>query len=221
MITFPHIQRVLAISPHADDMELGCGGTIAQAINQGIEVYSLVLSLRRKTLAADFPEEEMYNEIYAAHDTLGISRDKLLLADFEHRIFPTIRQELLDYLVTISKQIKPQMVLLPSFDDMHQDHIVIAQEAFRAFKDTNLLSYELPWNRIKTTLNSYVVLKESDIQKKVDALQCYKSQIKWSLKKPNSTSYLAPDYIRSLAVARGGAIKQQYAEGFEIVRLID
>ncbi len=215
MLTSPNLKRILTISPHADDMEIGCGATVAKLVEHGKDVFGVTLSITDPSIAHLYTEQDFYNEAYAAHDTLGIPRKNLIITDFRRRHYPEHRQELLDYLIQINNFIKPDAVLIPSYDDMHQDHIVIAQESFRAFKDCTIVSCELPWNRIRTVINYYSLVQKHHVEKKIKALHCYRSQNVQHRARPFSE-----EYVHSLAITRGGAIKQQYAEAFEIVRLI-
>ena len=101
---------------------------------------------------------------------------------------------------------------MPSLNDIHQDHNVIANEGLRAFKFTSILAYEMPWNNLTFNTSSFVILDEKDITKKVEALKEYKSQA--------HRPYCNEEFIRSLARTRGVQINAQYAETFDVVRWI-
>ncbi len=207
------IDKILVLSPHADDGELGCGATVSKFIEKGVDVHFLVLSLRRKTVPVDFPEDKLIKECTDAMSALGLNKNNWHIRDYEHRIFPELRQELLDQLIKIRKDIEPDLVFAPSFDDMHQDHGIIANESFRAFKNNKILSYELPWNRIVTHTNFYTSVDKHHLEKKAKALSFYESQ------KPGRP-FFDKDYIFSLAKIRGAEIKKEYAESFEVMRWI-
>ena len=207
------IKRILIISAHADDMEFGCGGTIAKFIEEGIDIYNLVLSLRKKTVSKNFPEEILIKETLKASSIIGIKKENNIIRDYENRIFPKNRQEILDEICYQAKKIKPDLVFTNSLDDTHQDHQVVAKETFRALKNTNIISFGFPWNTILHKTNLYNIINEKHLQKKIKALQCYKSQF-------NGRSYFNSEYIKSLAITQGTNIKQKYAESFEIIRWI-
>jgi len=207
------IKKILVISAHVDDMEFGCGGTVAKLIEQGAEVYNLALSLRKTTVPKDFPEKELIKEAQQAAKTLSLRKENLIIKDFPNRIFPAIRQDILDTFCFYAKKIKPDLVFTTSLDDMHQDHRVVAEESFRAFKHTNIIAYGFAWNRIKHTINIYSVIEERHLRKKIKSLQSYQSQIK-------GRPYFTPGYIRSLAITQGTIIKRKYAECLELIRWI-
>ena len=128
------------------------------------------------------------------------------------RNFPQYRQEILEELVKINQIINPDLIFMPSPNDIHQDHQVIANEGLRAFKRKTILGYEEPWNNIVFRTISFISLQKRHIQKKIDALNCYDTQ--------KQRNYLTPEFLTSLAVARGTQIQKEYAEAFEVVRFI-
>lgn len=205
-------ERVLVLAPHTDDGEFGCGGTIAKLLEREIEVYYIAFSAAEKSVPAEFPSDVLRQEVKAATRRLGIPPQNLLILDYEVRDFPLRRQEILEDLVKFQRQLKPDLVLLPSLNDIHQDHMTIAGEGLRAFKKISILGYELPWNNLTFQTTSFMFLEEHHIQRKVDALHCYESQ--------HFRSYASKEFIYSLARTRGIQIGAQYAEAFEVIRWI-
>ena len=116
---------VLAVSAHADDVELACGGTIAKLARAGIPVHHIILSLREIASPDIFSKEALISEVYAANAAIGIPRERVILHDLPNRTFPEQRQTILDILYHLGKDLKPALIFMPSFDDMHQDHETI------------------------------------------------------------------------------------------------
>ena len=106
----------------------------------------------------------------------------------------------------------PDLVLLPSLHDIHQDHATIAQEGVRAFKGTTILGYELIWNNLISDNTSFVELEDHHVDKKVKACSMYLSQ--------GGKDYMSKDFIYALARTRGVQIGFNYAECFQVVRWI-
>lgn len=206
------IQRVLILSPHTDDGEFGCGGTIAKLVNDGKDVFYVAFSSAAKSVPEGFPRDILKKEVAKATGVLGIPREHLILLDYEVRDFPEHRQEILEDMVRFGAEIQPDLVLLPSPNDTHQDHQAIAREGFRAFKRTSMIGYEIPWNNLTFNTNVFVLLSEVELDKKIDALKCYESQ--------QDRAYAQEDFIRSLAKTRGIQIGGGYAEVFEAVRWV-
>jgi LmbE family N-acetylglucosaminyl deacetylase len=203
--------RILILAPHTDDGELGCGGTIAKFCSQKKEVFYVAFSDCKKSIAG-LPPDTLKNECIKATAILGIKASNLLFFDYDVRTFPEYRQLILEELVNLNKSIQPGLVFTPSSQDIHQDHRVIYSESLRAFKNTTLLGYELPWNTISFNSNFYIRLSEKDIQMKIDSLKAYASQA--------HRSYFKEDFILSLAKVRGVQAGVAYAEAFETIRVI-
>jgi N-acetylglucosamine malate deacetylase 1 len=205
-------KKILVLAPHTDDGELGCGGAIARYIAEGKEVYYTAFSICSKSLPQGLPDDTLAVECKKATLILGIPADHVTLFDFEVRIFPTLRQEILEEMVTLNKKINPDLVFIPAAADIHQDHGVIHTEALRAFKNSSLLGYELPWNHAPFTSPFFINLSAKDVAKKSEALKAYQSQ--------SHRNYMEEDFIRSLAKVRGVQANAEYAEAFEVYKLI-
>jgi LmbE family N-acetylglucosaminyl deacetylase len=206
------IKKVLILAPHTDDGEFGCGGTIVKLLEEGAEVHYVAFSACEKSVLPEFPSDILVKEVHEATKVLGISKKNLHILKYDVRTFNYRRQEILDDILDFKKEINPDLVLIPSLNDLHQDHSTIAIEAIRAFKFTNILSYEIPWNNFSFSTTSFFVLTEKHIQIKVKALEKYKSQ--------KHRIYANEEFIKSLARTRGVQIGEKYAEVFEVIRLV-
>ena len=204
--------RVLVLAPHTDDGEIGCGGTIAKLREEGKEVWYVAFSTARTSVLPEFPENILEIEVRAATKVLGIPETHLIIYDFPVRHFPEYRQDILQNLIDLRREIKPDLIFVPSLHDIHQDHQVIAAEGLRAFKSHTILGYEEPWNNIVFETKCFLPLEKNHIQCKIDALSCYKSQ--------QHRSYLNSDFLWSLARTRGTQIEGDYAESFEVLRWV-
>jgi len=205
------VHRALVLAPHTDDGEFGCAGTICRLVEAGAEVHYMAFSTASRSLPEGFPEDTLLHEVRAATAELGISREHLTVHDFEVRTFPTVRQEILEILVATAASLGPDLVLMPSLVDIHQDHETIAREGLRAFKRTTLLGYEIPWNCVGFRQQAYVALEPRHLDRKVAALGCYASQ--------QHRNYANEEYIRNLARTHGIVSGRELAEVFEVYRL--
>ena len=200
----------LIISPHTDDGELGCGGSIARFIEEGWQVYYVALSSCEKSIPADYPPDILKCEVREATKVLGI--EDPILFEFEVRDFPKYRQEILDELIKLRNTLRPDMVFTPSSYDNHQDHKTTREETLRAFKQCSILGYEQPWNNITFNTEAFISLTEQHLQKKIAALRCYRTQA--------HRPYLREEFIRGLAATRGVQIEEHYAEAFEVIKWV-
>jgi len=206
------IDRVLVLAPHTDDGEFGCGGSVARFIGEGKEVYYAAFSTAEESVPEPWPKDILKTEVREATKRLGIPSENLIIFNFKVRELGYHRQEILEELVKMKKEICPDLVFLPSSNDLHQDHSTVSIEGIRAFKNTSILSYEIPWNNIEFKTEAFVILSEEDINKKIYALDAYNSQ--------KGRTYANEEFIRSLARTRGVQIGSRYAETFEVIRWV-
>jgi N-acetylglucosamine malate deacetylase 1 len=204
--------RILVLAPHTDDGELGAGGTINRFINEGKEVYYVAFSTAEESVPVGFPKNILSDEVKSATRVLGIKESNLIIFGYPVRKLNYSRQEILENLVRIKKEINPDLVFMPSLHDIHQDHTTIAQEGLRAFKDTSILGYELLWNNLSFDTTCFIKLQKENINTKYKALQEYKSQ--------SGRDYMSKEFIFSHALTRGVQARSNYAEAFEVVRWI-
>jgi len=212
--------RVLAISAHTDDAIVLAGGTLARFVEEGYDVFLWGLSLAEESIPETFHRKVLNAECHRAAEKLGIStltadEECLIFSHHDVRHFPEHRQQILDDMIQVRKFHGPDLVLVHAATDLHQDHQVVHQEALRAFRKCSIYAYDFAWNSMNGQhLNLFVSLTEEQISKKIDAVQCFKSQV------VKGSPYFAPEYIRGLAVERGSRIGVRLAEAFEVVREI-
>jgi LmbE family N-acetylglucosaminyl deacetylase len=169
-------------------MEFGCGGTIARLIEQGTQPFVLVFSMVNPGIN---PPGILEEEFYLSMRTMGIPELQINTYHWPMRDLLAYRQEILEEIVAQRKRIKPDVVFIPSLRDMHQDHQVIANEGFRAFKDRTTLGYELPWNNLEFKTTHFVELQNRHISTKITAINQYVSQF--------PKIYTSSEYLWSLA----------------------
>ena len=204
---------VLILAPHTDDAELGCGGTIARLVEEGTEVFVAAFSTADDSLPPGSPPDTLKAEFLEAMPKLGVPSSNLSVFDFPVRRLSYHRQEVLEEMVRLRRDINPELVILPSGSDLHQDHQIVHGEGLRAFKDMSVLGFELPWNHIGFSAQAFVAIQRRHLEAKWTALQAYKTQIR--LKRP----YFSFEFIEGLALVRGVQIKTPYAEAFDVMRI--
>jgi len=207
-----NFKNVYVLAPHTDDGELGAGGVISKLVENGANVYYFAFSTAEASVPEGFPKDILKTEVVNAITKLGIKKENVIIYNYEVRKLNYARQEILEDLIRHRKELKPDLVLMPSLNDIHQDHSTIAQEGLRAFKNTTVLGYELIWNNLKFNTTSFVKLEKKHIQAKCDALKEYKSQ--------GERDYMSEEFIFSLAKTRGVQIGTSYAESFEVIRWV-
>jgi len=206
------LKRVLVLAPHTDDGELGCGGTIARLIEEGHEVYYIAFSTCEESVPEGFPKDALEKECRAATQVLGIVPERLFIKKYPVRKFNSHRQEILEDLVRLRREIQPEVIFMPCSTALHQDHNAIYNEGMRAFKHSTCYGYDLPWDTIRFSTTAFFRLDERHVRRKWKALEEYRTQ--------DFRTYVNEEFINGLARVRGAQIACTYAESFELLRII-
>jgi len=201
--------RVLVLAPHTDDGELGAGATISRLSREGHTVHYVAFSAC-ETIQPIEPIDILRTECERATARLGIDQSRLEILHFEVRQFHRDRQLILEKLVSLSSELRPDLVLLPSTDDTHQDHHVVSDEARRAFKRTRMLGYEVPWNNFRFESTAFVPVGEDDVAAKVAAVTEFASQ--------TGRPYMDPRYLEAQLRFHGVQAGTEFAEAFQVLR---
>ncbi len=200
--------RVLAVGAHPDDWEIGCGGTMLRYAHEGHEVFLHIATCgeRGGEPEARKREAERSAEILGARD--------LFWGGF-------IDCEVPNGLVSIQsleksiKKVNPDVVIVHSPHDTHQDHRAMAISAQSAARRVpNLLFYESPTTQ-HFSPTVFVNIEET-ITKKMDLLEAHFSQVA----RTNIEGLPITDIAKGSAIRRGIEIYKKYAEAFMPNRLI-
>jgi LmbE family N-acetylglucosaminyl deacetylase len=205
-------KRALVLAPHTDDGEFGCGGTMARLVEAGCDVRYVAFSIATRSLPDGFAPDTLAREVREATAELGVPDGNLTVHDFDVRTFPERRQDILELLVEAWEELRPDVVFQPSLHDVHQDHQTVAQEGLRAFKRTTILGYEIPWNNFDFAYGAYVALEQRHVERKVAAVQRYASQ--------QHRRYANADYVWNLARVHGTNVNRDFAEVFQVYRIV-
>lgn len=203
-------QRILIISPHTDDAELGCGASIARWAREGKEIRICHLSDTSNIHGAK-RGQALRQEATSAAKQLGLESANLQFGNFPTRNFPSVRQDVLDYLLSEQSKFDPDLVIGPSVLDSHQDHAIVAQEVSRAFKDRSILNFDTYWNLVRQDSGLIVEVSESDMRKKISALGEYKSQ--------TDRAYMDEEIVLAQSRMRGLPRGFRYGEAFSVSQL--
>jgi len=160
-----NLRTVLCIGAHADDIEIGCGGTLLNWLEEGqaIDVYWVVLGAegRRAEEAA----------LSAQRFLAGARNQTVVVKGFRDSYFPYVGGEIKEYFAELRSQVEPDAIFTHRRDDAHQDHRLVAELTWCAFRDHLILEYEIP--KYEGDLghpNVYVPLAESVCRRKIHML---------------------------------------------------
>ena len=207
------MKRILILSPHTDDAELGCGGSVSRFIEEGNDIFWIVFSTAEESLPDGMSKDTLKKEFIEVARKLELSKNQYIINNYSVRRLPEKRQEILEQLIQIRSNFKPDLVIGPSLNDFHQDHAVVANEMIRAFKTTSsIICYELPWNHITFNTQLFIKLDKRFVEKKIEILKSYQSQI---MKK---REFFSSEFVEGIAKVRGTQVDAGYAESFEVIR---
>lgn len=158
-------KTILCIGAHCDDIEIGCGGTLAlwaQRYPRARFIWAI--------FAAGSPRAEESRT--AARALLGQSAHvDFELFDFRDSYFPAFYAPIKEAVEDLRRRVTPDVVLTHAGHDGHQDHRLLADLTWKAFRNHLVLEYEIP--KFEGDLlppNVYVPLPENLARHKVETL---------------------------------------------------
>ena len=200
-------KRVLFLGAHPDDIELGCGALLHHIVHQ-TDVLCVTLSDNQQN-----PElQDVKGEHFESMAVLGVPKEKVIFGPFTTRIFPDSRQDILEYFLKIRRDFKPDLIFIHSKQDVHQDHNTMTDEALRAFRGITVLGFDVVRSSYGFFPNFLVEVTEEDVNKKIEALSKYETY--------RDRYYFNSELTRSIMVRHGALAECQFAEGFDILRIV-
>ncbi len=204
-------KKVLAIGAHPDDIECGCGGFIAQCIENGSEVYLCVMS-KCDNQFGEYEKDRLIKECANSANIIRV-KTKIDIHNIPNMELPEHRKEIMKILEEKQKEIRPELVLIPFINDPHQDHETVAKASVRTFRSNEtILQYEILRHGSHSFTPNLFVDITKHLDKKLDALDCYISQI-------SKRAYFNRECFKGLARTRGAQSGYDYAEGFLIYKM--
>jgi LmbE family N-acetylglucosaminyl deacetylase len=203
--------RVLALGAHADDIEIGCGGTLlrlAEEMHGAIEVCWAVVT------ADEAREAEAHHGAKAFLD--GAASVDVVVGRLRESYLPYEGTAAKDFVHGLAARIQPDVVFTHARHDLHQDHRLISELVGNAFRNHLVLEFEIPkFDGDLTTPNVYVPLTAEQVDRKVELLHaCFPSQ---------ATKYwFDRELFVGLARIRGVEARSDtgFAEGFHCRKLV-
>ncbi|MGD1319454.1 bacillithiol biosynthesis deacetylase BshB1 [Chryseobacterium sp. 2R14A] len=225
---------ILAFGAHPDDVELGCGGTIAKLISEG--KTCAIVDLTRGELGTRGTDLTRKKEATEAAKILGVSaRENLGLKDG----FLVNSEEYQMEIVKMVRKYRPEIVLANAIDDRHPDHAkgaklasdacflaglrkvetVLDGENQEVWRPKHIFHY-IQWKNIEP---EFVIDISDHLDKKIEACMAFKTQFYDPTSKEPETPITSKDFYESLtyrAQDLGRLSGVTYAEGFTTEKLI-
>jgi LmbE family N-acetylglucosaminyl deacetylase len=204
------LSTVLCLGAHADDIEIGCGGTLLKLrqVNPSVKVRLVVFSAN----AVRSSEARQGAQAFGS----GTPDDDLVIKDFRESYFPYEGKEIKEYFDQLGRTTTPSLIFTHYRHDRHQDHRIISDLTWNTFRDHLILEYEIPkYDGDLGVPNVFVQLDDLTCQRKIDLLHaCFPSQAT----KPwfSRETFLATLRLRGIESKASGG----YAEAFHGRKLL-
>jgi len=198
------VRTVLCLGAHADDIEIGCGGTVLSlvAARPDLQVHWVVIS----ALGERRPEAEEGARLFLD----GLSRPEVVLGDFPDGFFPYIGADVKRFFEQLKGRVAPDLIFTHTRHDRHQDHRLVNELTWNTFRDHLILEYEVPkYDGDLGTPNCLVPLSDEIAGRKVAHLfAAFGSQA--------TKRWFTEDTFRGLMRLRGveAGDVERYAEAF-------
>jgi LmbE family N-acetylglucosaminyl deacetylase len=154
--------KILCLGAHSDDIEIGCGGTILKIVEEypQAQFHWVVFSA----------ESQRAEEAHKSAERFLTKVDSKVVEvqAFRDSYFPFVGGAVKDYFVKLSREFNPDMVLTHCTSDAHQDHRLIGQLTWNAYRNNLILEYEIAkYDGDLGTPNFYVHLNENIVKEKI------------------------------------------------------
>ena len=218
--------NVLAVGCHPDDLEIGCGGTLAKYAKQGHQVVMCHVANGNMGHAVIMPDELRSIRIQEAKAAgLKLGAIEVLTLDIPDLAVDSRDKAVIAKMIDVIRCVKPDLIITHGPEDYMKDHVEVSHLVFDAsfsssvpHRETEYASYPkvAPLYYMDTLAGvgflpmEYVNISD-EIDEKLTALNVHQSQIKWMLEH-DGIDFL--DFVRTVSKFRGLQCGAKYAEGF-------
>ena len=220
--------NILAIGCHPDDLEIGCGGTLAKLVKQGHHVITCHVANGNMGHAVIMPEELRTIRTAEAEEAgrvLGVAEViNLDVSDLEVNSYNT---DTVKKVIEVIRYSKPDMIITHSPEDYMKDHLEVNKLVFDASFSSSIphlstthpaypgivpVYYMDTLAGVNFLPTEYVDISET-IELKINAVDCHQSQVKW-MRDHDHIDFL--DFVRTVSKFRGLQSGVPYSEGFRM-----
>lgn len=201
-LQFEKLRTILCIGAHADDIEIGCGGTILKLLEQhpGANICWVVLS------GSDERAEEARR---SAEAFLGDAvESRVIVKSFRDSFFPYQGEKIKEFFFELQREVSPEVIFTHRLEDRHQDHRLVSELTWNTFRNHCILEYEIPkYEGDLGQPNVFVPLSPEICERKINTtIESFESQ--------QDKPWFTADTLSALLRIRGIEAGAQAAEGF-------
>jgi LmbE family N-acetylglucosaminyl deacetylase len=202
--------RVLALGAHADDIEIGCGGTILHLVERGL------VAAATWVVFSGIGDRSGEAQASAAAVLEGVEERSIVVHGFRDGFFPYGGAAIKETFERLKRDVDPDLVVTHRGDDAHQDHRLISELTWNTFRNHLILEYEIPkYDGDLGRPNLFVPLEESTYRRKIELLQKH-------FPSQHGKALFTGDTFLALMRLRGmeSQAPSRYAEGFHCRKLL-
>ena len=218
--------NILAIGCHPDDLEIGCGGTLAKYAKQGHRVvmchvangcmgHAVIMPMELRAIRTGEAEEA--GKLIGASEVINLDVDDLEVDSYNRNT--------VDRVIDIIRYAKPDLIITHSPEDYMKDHLEVSKLVFDASFSSSVphrvtgneaypciapIFYMDTLAGVNFLPAEYVNITDT-IETKISAVNCHQSQVKW-MKDHDKIDFL--DFVRTVSKFRGLQCGVPFAEGF-------
>jgi LmbE family N-acetylglucosaminyl deacetylase len=202
--------KILCLGSHSDDIEIGCGGTVLRLAEEYPQAQFNWVVFSAESIRA----EEAYQS--AEQFLKSIDSKVIDIQAFKDSYFPFVGAEIKDYFAKLKSNFTPDLILTHYKHDAHQDHRLIGELTWTAFRNNTILEYEVAkYDADLAVPNLYVYLDESKVEQKIaNICKIFKSQCK--------KEWFGEEAFKALMRIRGleSNSPSKFSEGFHCRKIV-
>lgn len=199
--------NIMCIGAHPDDIELGSAGTILKHLQNGDEVYALILTNGEM---GNHPIDR--RECLDSLKKIGIKNENIVFGNFPDG-FVEANLKTIKFIEDNLKKYKIQRVYTHSPDDRHQDHRNLSLSVTSAArKIPEIFHFQGPSTHLSFVPHYFIELSKEEVDKKIESLSCYKTQVEKGI--------IDIEFAKNIAIVNGKAVNAGFAEAFFINHLL-
>ena len=137
-VKFHKLHTVLCLGAHADDIEIGCGGTVLKLAREqpGLNFVWVVFNAKARRRQEARASARAFLK--------GVGERKIIVKNFRDGFFPFQGTAIKEFFETLKNTVQPDLIFTHYREDRHQDHRLLSDLAWNTFRDHLILEYEVP-----------------------------------------------------------------------------
>ena len=154
--------RILCLGCHADDIEIGCGGTLLKLIesHRQVSVHWIVFSASE--------QRAIEAQTSAARFLAGAAETQVEVKSFRDGFFPYVGYDIKEFFEGLKRRFSPDLIFTHYREDRHQDHRLISDLTWNTYREHLILEYEIPkYDGDLGSPNCFVPLDQATCRRKV------------------------------------------------------